>query len=110
LSLGIAGCLAAMLWGRELGVLAVCNVLIGACVNTTLPVLSVVVVTMRVGRPVGAGTAIAGLRVGQSLGPFIGPTLTGAMLARSGAEAAWLALAACLVLCLGLHGLSTRFT
>jgi predicted MFS family arabinose efflux permease len=110
LSLGVLACLLAMIWGSAIWVLAACNVLIGVSVNTTLPVVSVMVVTMRVGRPIGAGTAIAGLRVGQSLGPFIGPTLAGAMLARSGVEAGWLALAGCLVLSLVLHGVEARLS
>jgi len=108
LLLGVGACLAAMAWGASLLVLGLCNVLIGVSVNTTLPVVSVTVVTMKVGQPIGAGTAIAGLRVGQSLGPFIGPTLAGAMLARSGAEAAWFALAACLLLGVVLHGVEGR--
>ncbi len=103
LVLGIGACAAAMVWGESLLVLATCNVLIGVSVNTTLPVVSVLAVTMKAGPPVGAGTAIAGLRVGQSLGPFIGPTLAGAMLARSGVEAGWLALAGCLAAALLLH-------
>jgi predicted MFS family arabinose efflux permease len=103
LALGVAACLAAMAWGNALWLLAVCNVLIGVSVNTTLPVVSVLAVTLKVGRPVGAGSAIAGLRVGQSLGPFLGPTLAGAMLARSGVEAGWLALAGCLLCALALH-------
>ncbi len=103
LAVGIVACLAAMAWGSAIWVLAVCNVLIGVSVNTTLPVVSVLAVTLKVGRPVGAGTAIAGLRVGQSLGPFLGPTLAGAMLARSGVEAGWLALAGCLLCALALH-------
>jgi MFS family permease len=103
LLLGVFACAAALLWGESIAVLALCNVLIGISVNTTLPIASVLAVTMRVGKPVGAGVAMAGLRVGQSLGPFIGPTVAGAMLARSGVEAGWLALAGCLVGALFLH-------
>jgi predicted MFS family arabinose efflux permease len=110
LLLGVLACSMAMLWGSSIWVLAACNILVGVSVNTTLPVVSVLAVTMRVGRPVGAGTAIAGLRVGQSLGPFLGPTLAGAMLARSGVEAGWLALAGCLVLSLILHGVAARLS
>jgi predicted MFS family arabinose efflux permease len=110
LLLGIGACLTAMAWGTSLLVLGLCNVLIGVSVNTTLPVVSVIAVTMKSRRPIGAGTAIAGLRVGQSLGPFVGPTLAGAMLARSGVEAAWLALAGCLVLGVVLHGVEARIT
>jgi MFS family permease len=108
LLLGIGACAAAMVWGDSIWILAVCNVLIGVSVNTTLPVVSVIAVTMQVGRPVGAGTAIAGLRIGQSLGPFIGPTLGGAMIARSGVEAGWVALTACLGVALVLHVASFR--
>jgi len=103
LVLGIAACSAALVWGTSILMLGLCNVLIGVSVNTTLPVVSVLAVTLKVGRPVGAGAAIAGLRIGQSLGPFIGPTLAGALLARSGVEAAWLALAGCLACALLLH-------
>ncbi len=107
LLLGLVACLAAVVWGSSIWALGACNVLIGVSVNTTLPVVSVLAVTMKVGRPIGAGTAIAGLRIGQSLGPFIGPTVAGAMLARSGVEAAWVAMAACLLLSVVLHGLTT---
>jgi hypothetical protein len=73
-------------------------------VNTTLPLVAATVVALRTGgQPVGAGTAIGGLRLGQSLGPFLGPAVAGAMLARSGADAAWLALAACLLAGVGVH-------
>ncbi|HET6318788.1 MAG TPA: MFS transporter [Chloroflexota bacterium] len=106
LLLGGLACLAAVTWGSSIWALGACNVLIGVSVNTTLPVISVLAVTMKVGRPIGAGTAIAGLRIGQSLGPFIGPTVAGAMLARSGVDAAWVALAACLLLSAVLHGLT----
>jgi len=103
LVLGIGACSIALVWGSSILILGLCNVLIGVSVNTTLPVVSVQAVTLKVGRPVGAGTAIAGLRIGQSLGPFLGPTLAGALLARSGVEAAWLALAGCLACALLLH-------
>jgi predicted MFS family arabinose efflux permease len=108
LLLGVLACAAAMVWGDSIWVLGACNVLIGVSVNTTLPIVSVLAVTMRAGRPIGAGTAIAGLRVGQSLGPFLGPTVAGAMLARSGVEAGWLALAGCLLLGVVLHGAAAR--
>jgi MFS family permease len=107
LLVGVAGCLGATAAGTSLSVLAVCNALIGASVNTTLPVAAVLVVTMRTGqRDVGAGTAIAGLRIGQSLGPFLGPTVAGVVLTRSGVDAAWLALGLGLALGVGLHALA----
>jgi MFS family permease len=109
LLLGIVACVLALAFSGSLLALAVCNVLIGASVNTTLPIASVLAVTLKVGPPVGAGTAIAGLRVGQSLGPFVGPTVVGAMLARSGEEAGWVAIAACLLLGLLLHLTSSAF-
>jgi predicted MFS family arabinose efflux permease len=109
LALGVLACLIAVIFGTSLFVLALCNVLIGVSVNTTLPVVSVQVVSMRIDKhPVGAGTAMAGLRVGQSMGPFLGPTLAGAMLARSGIGAGWLVLSVFLVLSLSLHVLGQR--
>ena len=104
LVLGMLACGLLYLAGTSILMLALCNVLIGASVNTTLPLVAVQAVTMRTGgASIGAGTALAGLRAGQSLGPFLGPTIAGAALARLSLGPAWLALAVCLVLSLGLY-------
>jgi MFS transporter, DHA1 family, chloramphenicol resistance protein len=110
LLLGVFACVAAARSASSVAVLAVCNVAIGIAVNSTLPLVAANVVALRTGAPVGAGTAIGGLRVGQSLGPFIGPSLAGWMLARSGADAAWLAMAGCLVLGVALHLIMSQRT
>jgi predicted MFS family arabinose efflux permease len=109
LLLGVVACAIAGASASTVQVLAVCNVAIGISVNSTLPLVAVRVVSLRTrGAPVGAGTAIGGLRLGQSLGPFVGPSLAGWMLARSGPDVAWLALAACLLAGLGLHAVMRR--
>jgi predicted MFS family arabinose efflux permease len=108
LVLGTLTCLALVWAGESILVLAVANVLIGMSVNTTLPVASTLVVNLQFQQekvPIGSGTALAGLRVGMSLGPFLGPTIAGAALARGGAEWGWLALGVCLLLSLGLFGI-----
>jgi hypothetical protein len=46
---------------------------------------------------VGVGSILAGLRMGQSSGTFLGPAVAGLMLARVGLSAGWLALAGCLL-------------
>jgi hypothetical protein len=56
---------------------------------------------------VGAGTILAGLRMGQSIGTFIGPGLAGIVLAHAGLNAGWLAQAACLLASLMLHELAS---
>lgn len=93
-----------LIWGASSSlVLIACFTLIGASVNGALPLVAVRVVSMADSSSVGMGTLIAGLRMGQSLGSFLGPLLGGAVLAHIGLEAAWLAQAACLLLALALH-------
>jgi MFS family permease len=107
LLLGVLACGLAAVSASSIPILAISNVAIGASVNSTLPLVAVAVVSLRTGgASVGAGAAIGGLRVGQSLGPFIGPSVAGWMLARSGPDAAWLAMAACMLLGLVLHALT----
>jgi MFS family permease len=65
------------------------------------------VVEMGDAAAVGMGTLMAGLRMGQSLGSFLGPLLAGAVLARGGLDAGWLAQAACLLAALALPELGT---
>jgi predicted MFS family arabinose efflux permease len=109
LLLGTAVCVALIWFRGSIIALAIGNVLIGASVNSTLPMVSVQTVRMKSGnQAIGAGTALAGLRMGQSLGPFIGPTLAGAALARGGTEVAWLALGVCFVVSIALHAVASR--
>ncbi|HEV7662514.1 MAG TPA: MFS transporter [Chloroflexota bacterium] len=111
LILGTLTCFALVWAGTSVLVLALANVVLGLSVNTTLPVASMLVVNMRVGRdPIGPGTALAGLRVGMSLGPFLGPTIAGVALARGGPEWAWGALGLCLLGSLGLFAAASRPT
>jgi MFS family permease len=111
LLLGAATC-GALFWaGGLVPALILANVLLGAAVNTTLPIVSLLVVSMRAGGDqIGPGTAIAGVRVGQSLGPFLGPTLAGSALARGGPEWAWVSLGMCLLGSLALLGIASRST
>jgi hypothetical protein len=57
---------------------------------------------------VGVGSVLAGLRMGQSSGTFLGPALAGVVLAHAGLNAGWLAQAACLLASLALHEFGTR--
>lgn len=109
--LGTLTCFALVWVGNSVAVLALANVILGASINTTLPVSSMLVVNLKVGRDaIGPGTALAGLRVGMSLGPFLGPTLAGAAFARGGPELAWLAMALCMLGTLVLFAVGSRST
>lgn len=110
LTLGTLVCVALVRAGTSIAILALANVLLGMAVNSTLPIVSTLVVRMKIGSPIGPGTALAGLRVGMSLGPFIGPSIAGAALTRGGSEAAWVALGACMLGSLGLFVLGSRGT
>ena len=90
--------------------LVVCFVLIGASVNGALPLLAVRVVALASSAGVGAGTIIAGLRMGQSSGTFIGPAVAGLVLAHAGLNAGWIAQAGCLTASLAIHELAARDT
>jgi predicted MFS family arabinose efflux permease len=91
-------------------VLVVCFILIGASVNGALPLLAVRAIAMASSAGVGAGTIIAGLRMGQSSGTFIGPALAGLVLAHVGLNAGWIAQAGCLVASLVIHEAAARDT
>lgn len=111
LATGALVCLSLVFAGAWVAALAVANIVLGMAVNSTLPICSMLVVRMKVGRdPIGPGIALAGLRVGMSLGPFIGPSLAGAALTRGGPEAAWIALGTCLLGSLGLFAYGSRTT
>jgi predicted MFS family arabinose efflux permease len=103
LVIGILACVA-LVWGAGSSpVLVACFLLIGASVNGALPLLAVRVLAMHDARGVGAGTILAGLRMGQSSGTFIGPGLAGLVLTHAGLNAGWLAQAACLLASLVLY-------
>jgi predicted MFS family arabinose efflux permease len=105
LGIGVVACLL-LVWGSaNTLVLVVCFVLIGASVNGALPLLAVRVVSLSDAAGVGAGSIIAGLRMGQSSGTFLGPAIAGLVLARAGLDAGWLAQAACLAASVMLHEL-----
>ena len=92
-----------LVWGAAADlVLIACFVLIGASVNGALPLLAVRVIALGDPRGVGTGSIIAGLRMGQSSGTFLGPALAGLVFARAGLAAGWVAQAACLLLSLAL--------
>jgi predicted MFS family arabinose efflux permease len=110
LVIGVFGCLM-LAWSSANGlVLVACFVLIGASVNGALPLLAVRVISLGDSAGVGAGTIIAGLRMGQSSGTFLGPAVAGLVLAHAGLEAGWLAQAACLLASLALYELVPRRT
>jgi DHA1 family bicyclomycin/chloramphenicol resistance-like MFS transporter len=110
LLIGVSACLV-LVWGSASSIVLIGSfVLIGASVNGALPLLAVRVISLGDSAGVGAGTIIAGLRMGQSSGTFLGPALAGLVLAHAGLEAAWLAQAACLLASLMLHGLAPSRT
>jgi DHA2 family methylenomycin A resistance protein-like MFS transporter len=82
--------------------------LIGASVNGALPLLAVRVVALVDSAAVGVGSILAGLRMGQSSGTFVGPAIAGLVLAHAGLNASWLTMAAFLFASLVLHELATR--
>lgn len=102
LAIGIGACLGLIWDGAETSVLVVCFVLVGASVNGALPLLAARIIGLGDPAGVGVGTIIAGLRMGQSSGTFLGPALAGLMLAHAGLEAGWLAQAVCLAASIGL--------
>ena len=105
LAIGVIACIV-LVWGSANTLVLVASfVLIGASVNGALPLLAVRVVSMSDSAGVGAGTIIAGLRMGQSSGTFLGPAIAGLVLARAGLDAGWLAQAACLAASVALHEL-----
>jgi len=98
----------ALIWGANTPVLFVAAfTLIGASVNGALPLMAVRVVAVSDSSSVGVGSILAGLRMGQSSGTFLGPAIAGLMLAHLGLNAGWLAQAACLFASLVLLGFGT---
>jgi predicted MFS family arabinose efflux permease len=105
LAIGVIACVA-LVWGAaNSAMLVLCFVLIGASVNGALPLLAARVISLPDTAGIGAGSIMAGLRMGQSSGTFLGPALAGLVLARAGLDAGWLAQAACLLASLALHEL-----
>jgi len=97
-----------LIWGATEPLLFITAfTLIGASVNGALPLMAVRVVAVSNSASVGVGSILAGLRMGQSSGTFLGPAIAGLMLAHLGLNAGWLAQAACLLASLVLLELST---
>jgi MFS family permease len=94
----------ALVWGASstLSVI-VCFTLVGAAVNGALPLMAVRAVELGDTSGVGRGSIIAGLRMGQSSGTFLGPAIAGSMLAHAGLTAAWLAQSLFLVASLAIY-------
>jgi MFS family permease len=102
-----AGASTTLIWGAAAPlVLVAAFTLIGASVNGALPLLAVRVVALGDSAAVGVGSILAGLRMGQSSGTFLGPAMAGLVLALAGLNAGWLAQAGCLLASLALHELS----
>lgn len=98
-----------LVWGAATNlVLVAAFVLIGAAVNGALPLLAVRVIALGDSSRLGTGSIMAGLRMGQSSGTFVGPALAGLVLARAGLAAGWLAQAACLLASVALLEISSR--
>ena len=94
----------ALVWGASSTLsLIVCFTLVGASVNGALPLMAVRAVELGDTSGVGRGSIIAGLRMGQSSGTFLGPAIAGSMLAHAGLTAAWLAQACFLVASLAIY-------
>jgi predicted MFS family arabinose efflux permease len=105
---GMAACVSLVWLADTTPLLVACFILIGGAINGSLPLVAVRVVRMGDTAGVGMGTVIAGLRMGQSLGSFLGPLIGGFVLAHAGLDAGWLAQAACLLGALALHELGSR--
>ena len=100
-----------LIWGASASLLqVVAFTLIGASVNGVLPLLAVRVVALGDSARVGVGSILAGLRMGQSSGTFVGPAVAGVVLAHAGLDAGWLTMAVCLFASLALHELAARET
>src|SRR5262249_42675243 len=98
-----------LVWGAgsTLGVIVLFT-LVGASVNGALPLMAVRAVELGDASGVGRGSIIAGLRMGQSSGTFLGPAIAGSMLAHAGLTSAWLAQAFFLVASLAIYEGVTR--
>jgi predicted MFS family arabinose efflux permease len=100
-----------LIWGASAALLQVAAfTLIGASVNGALPLLAVRVVALADATSVGLGSILAGLRMGQSSGTFVGPAVAGVVLAHVGLNAGWLTMAVFLVGSLVLHEVAARET
>jgi DHA1 family inner membrane transport protein len=98
-----------LIWGAAAPwVLVAAFTLIGASVNGVLPLLAVRVVALGDSAAVGVGSILAGLRMGQSSGTFVGPACAGLVLAHAGLNAGWLTLAVFLLASLALNELAAR--
>jgi predicted MFS family arabinose efflux permease len=105
-SLGVASAsLAAFgVLGFSVPAVIVCFALASAGVSSVLSITAAGVAEIAGSLGVGTGAALGGLRVGQQLGPALGPALGGAVYVQAGAPAAYLGLAAALLL-VGAAGL-----
>lgn len=81
-----------------------CYCVIGAGVSSTLGLVAVSVVNLANRRGSGTGAALGGLRVGQGLGPAVGPAVCGLIFVHGGAAVAYAALAGGLAIAGGLLG------
>ena len=110
LVVGALACIA-LVWGAASSVvLIVCFTLIGASVNGALPLFAVRMIGLGDPAGVGVGSIMAGLRVGQSTGTFLGPAVAGLVLTHGGLNPGWLTQAAGLALTLAVHQLVPRAT
>ena len=84
--------------GFSVPAVIVCFSLAAAGVSSVLSITASAVAEIAGEEGVGTGAALGGLRVGQQLGPAVAPALAGAVYVRGGATAAYLSLAAALLL------------
>jgi MFS family permease len=70
-----------------------CYLVIGAGVSATIALAVVLVADLANHRGIGTGAALGGMRVGQGLGPTLGPSIAGLLLVRTGSSIAYFALA-----------------
>lgn len=99
-SIGVAGlALAAFgLFAFSVPAVIVCFSLTAAGVSSVLSIAASGMAEIAGEQGVGTGAALGGLRVGQQLGPALGPALAGLVYVRAGAPAAYISLAAALLL------------
>src|SRR5205085_6941838 len=108
LSVGVLACIA-LVWGATSSLmLIICFALIGASVNGALPLFAVRMFGLGDPTGVGAGSIMAGLRVGQSTGTFLGPAVAGFVLAHGGLNLGWVAQAGGLAATLALHHVAVQ--
>lgn len=79
-----------------------CYYLIGAGVSSTIALTAAAVTDLANQHRIGTGAALGGLRIGQGLGPAIGPAVAGLLYVRGGSVIAYLGLAVGLVIAGGL--------